>query len=126
MFIITSTLKNIRAINDTISDPEYYNQLFNTTDCVVTEEVDPLTQEEKEALIAQRMEAIKERYEAKAQAIIDNLPSWAIVGGKFDAMLSDATAATNLAQAKAVLIELIKTCKKIARVEYWIAKDTEK
>ena len=62
---------------------------------------------------------------AKAQAIIDNLPSWSVVGGKFDSMLADATAATNLAQAKAVLIELIKTQKKMARVLYWIVKDTE-
>jgi hypothetical protein len=72
-----------------------------------------------------RREAIRATQLAKAQAILDNLPSWSVVGGKFDTMLADATAATNLAQAKAVLIELIKTCKKIARVEYWIAKDTE-
>lgn len=62
---------------------------------------------------------------AKAQAIIDNLPSWSAVGGKFDTMLTDAAAATNLAQAKAVLTKLIKTCKKIARVTYWDIKNTE-
>ena len=61
----------------------------------------------------------------KAQAIIDNLPSWSVVGGKFDSMLADAKAATNLAQAKAVLIELIKTQKKMARVLYWEVKGTE-
>lgn len=61
----------------------------------------------------------------KMQAIIDNLPSWAVVGRKFDTMLADATAATNLAQAKAVLIELIKVQKKMARVLYWDIKNTE-
>lgn len=65
------------------------------------------------------------RQQAKAKAIIDNLPSWAVVGGKFNTMLADVTAATNLAQAKSVLIELIKTQKKMARVLYWIVKDTE-
>jgi thiamine pyrophosphokinase len=62
---------------------------------------------------------------AKTQSIIDNLPSWSAVGGKFDSMLADAKAATNLAQAKAVLIELIKTQKKMARILYWNTKDTE-
>jgi len=61
----------------------------------------------------------------KAQAIIDNLPSWSVVGRKFDSMLADATAATNLAQAKAVLIELITAQKKMARILYWNTKDTE-
>ena len=56
------------------------------------------------------------RQQAKAQAFADNLPSWEIVGGKFDEMLTGATAATNLAQAKAALVELIKTQKKMARV----------
>ena len=63
--------------------------------------------------------------QAKIQAIIDNLPSWTVVGGKFDSMLADATAATNLAQAKAVLIELIKTQKKMARCIYWDIKNVE-
>jgi hypothetical protein len=62
---------------------------------------------------------------AKAQAFIDNLPSWAVVGRKFDTMLADATAATNLAQAKAVLIELIKVQKKMARVLYWSVRNSE-
>jgi hypothetical protein len=69
--------------------------------------------------------AARERYEAKAQSIIDNLPSWSVVGGKFDTMLADATAATNLAQAKAVLIELIKVQKKMARVLYWSVRNSE-
>jgi hypothetical protein len=62
---------------------------------------------------------------AKAQAFLDNLPSWAVVGGKFDTMLAGATAATNLAQAKAVLIELIKVQKKMARVLYWSVRNSE-
>lgn len=65
------------------------------------------------------------RQQAKAQAIIDNLPSWAVVGRKFDTMLADAKAATNLAQAKAVLIELITFLKKSHRVLYWQIKDSE-
>lgn len=71
-------------------------------------------------------DAMIARQEAKRQAIIDNLPSWTIVGGKFDSMLADAKAATNLAQAKAVLIELITFLKKSHRVLYWEVKNTEK
>lgn len=62
---------------------------------------------------------------ARQQAITDNLPSWSVVGGKFDTMLADAKAATNLAQAKAVLIELIKVQKKMARVLYWSVRNSE-
>ena len=40
-------------------------------------------------------------------------------------MLADAKATTNLAQAKAVLIELITVQKKMARVLYWNTKDSE-
>jgi hypothetical protein len=69
--------------------------------------------------------AIRARQQAKAQAFIDNLPSWAVVGGKFDTMLTAANAATNLAQAKAVLIELIKVQKKMARVLYWSVRNSE-
>ena len=65
------------------------------------------------------------KQEARRQAIIDNLPSWAVVGGKFDAMTTAANAATNLAQAKAVLIELITTMKKVSRCVYWDIKNTE-
>ena len=72
-----------------------------------------------------RIAALQAVQQAKMQAIIDNLPSWSVVGGKFDSMLADAKAATNLAQAKAVLIELIKTQKKIARVLYWDIKNVE-
>ena len=72
-----------------------------------------------------RIAALQAVQRAKMQAIIDNLPSWTIVGGKFDTMLTNATAATNLAQAKAVLIELIKVQKKMARVLYWEIKGTE-
>lgn len=72
-----------------------------------------------------KMAAMTLANQKKVQAIIDNLPSWAIVGGKFDSMLAEAKAATNLAQAKAVLIELIKTQKKMARVLYWEVKNTE-
>jgi len=63
--------------------------------------------------------------QTKSKAIIGNLPSWSVVGGKFDTILADANAATNLAQAKAVLIELIKTQKKMARVLYWEIKNVE-
>ena len=72
-----------------------------------------------------RMAALQAAQQKKAQAIIDNLPSWSVVGGKFDSMLADAKAATNLAQAKAVLIELITFLKKSHRVLYWEVKNTE-
>lgn len=62
---------------------------------------------------------------AKMQAFIDNLPSWSVVGGKFDTMSAAVPTATN-AQLKDILVELITTTKKLARVVYWLAKDTEK
>jgi cell division protein FtsB len=51
------------------------------------------------------------RQAAKAQAILDNLPSWAQVNTAVDNI-------ANLADAKAFL-------KKLARITYWLAKDTE-
>ena len=69
--------------------------------------------------------AAQARQQAKAQSIIDNLPSWAVVGGKFDTMSAAVPTATN-AQLKNILVELITTTKKLARVVYWLAKDTEK
>lgn len=65
------------------------------------------------------------RQQAKMQAFIDNLPSWAVIGGKFDTMSAAVPTATN-AQLKGILVELITTTKKLARVVYWLAKDTEK
>jgi hypothetical protein len=59
------------------------------------------------------------------QAILSNLPSWAVVGAKFDTMSAAVPTATN-AQLKNILVELITTTKKLARVVYWLAKDTEK
>lgn len=65
------------------------------------------------------------KQQAKIQAFIDNLPSWAVVGGKFNSMSAAVPTATN-AQLKDILVELITTTKKLARVVYWLAKDTEK
>ncbi len=65
------------------------------------------------------------RQQAKMQAFLDNLPSWSAVGGKFDTMSAAVPTATN-AQLKDILVELITTTKKLARVVYWLAKDTEK
>jgi len=48
---------------------------------------------------------------AKAQALIDNLPSWAQVDNAIDNISS-------LAEAKAFI-------RKLARVTYWLAKDKE-
>jgi len=62
---------------------------------------------------------------AKETDITTNLPSWSTVGGKFDTMLADANAATNLAQAKAVLIEVINVLRKSDRVTYWLAKNSK-
>lgn len=63
--------------------------------------------------------------QTKSNDIINNLPSWAVVGGKFDTMSAAVPTATN-AQLKDILVELITTTKKLARVVYWLAKDTEK
>jgi len=62
-----------------------------------------------EQLAAERAEA--DRLEAKAQAFIDNLPSWDIVSTAVDNIGS-------LADAKAFLM-------KLARIVYWLAKDRE-
>ena len=49
--------------------------------------------------------------EAKAQAFLDNLPSWAAVSSAVDNI-------ANLADAKAFI-------KKLARVVYWLARGTQ-
>lgn len=113
------------------NDPQYLQALitnainagYNETDI----EAKYITDEEFDTMMKSTPEylAMIARQQAKMQAFIDNLPSWAVVGGKFDTMLAAATAATNLAQAKAVLIELIKVQKKMARVLYWQIKDSE-
>lgn len=38
MFIITSIKKNIRALSETNGSVEFHNKLFETDDCVITEE----------------------------------------------------------------------------------------
>jgi hypothetical protein len=38
MFIITSEKKSIRALSETNNSVEFHNQLFDTDDCVITEE----------------------------------------------------------------------------------------
>lgn len=63
--------------------------------------------------------------QTKSNDIASNLPSWSVVGGKFDTMSAAVPTATN-AQLKNMLVELITTTKKLARVVYWLAKDTEK
>jgi len=44
-FRITSAKLNISAINETINDPAYFNELFKTNDCVVTQIPDPTPDE---------------------------------------------------------------------------------
>lgn len=62
---------------------------------------------------------------AKAQAIIDNLPAWQPVSDALDGIKADAQAATTIAALKVVIIGLIIFVKKLARVLYWLAKDSE-
>jgi hypothetical protein len=62
---------------------------------------------EAERIAAEQAEAA--RIEAKAQALIDNLPTWQAVSDAIDA-------ATTIAACKVIL-------KKLARVVYWLAKD---
>ena len=57
----------------------------------------------------QAQEALRLEQEAKAQAILDNLPSWTAVEAAI-------TNATTLAACKVVLL-------KLARVVYWLAKN---
>jgi len=38
MYIITSVKKGIRGLSETNGSVEFHNQLFDTDDCVITEE----------------------------------------------------------------------------------------
>ena len=38
MFVIRSEKKNIKALSETNNSVEFHNQLFDTDDCVITEE----------------------------------------------------------------------------------------
>ena len=38
MYIITSAKKDIKALSETNNSVEFHNQLFDTDDCVITEE----------------------------------------------------------------------------------------
>ena len=60
--------------------------------------------------IAAAKQAEAARIAAKAQAIVDNLPSWSQVSASCDAI-------SNLAEAKVFI-------KKLTRIVYWLAKDT--
>jgi hypothetical protein len=66
-FQIVSASKNITALNDTISDPSYFNELFKTDDCVVTQIPDPTPDE----IAAQQAQAQADQQAAQAQAVID-------------------------------------------------------
>jgi hypothetical protein len=66
-----------------------------------------ITEHEQAELIEATAEAA--RVEAKAQALVDNLPSWVQVSTAVDNI-------SNLADAKVFI-------KKLARITYWLAKD---
>lgn len=68
---------------------------------------------------------LKDYDSLRLASIEENLPSWAIINAKFNSMLAKANAATNLAQAKAVLIDIIGVLKKSDRVVYWLAKNKD-
>ena len=76
-----------------------------------------ITKEEADALLAPTPEELATKaarqaiIDAKAQALLDNIPSWAQV----DAAVTNIA---NLADAKAFI-------RKLARVVYWLAKDRE-
>ena len=120
------TVSGIKRLSDGATIPlaegntDYQAFLVWNAEQVVPLDLNSISQEILDANAARLL-----AQQAKAQAIIDNLPSWSVVGRKFDAMLADVKAATNLAQAKAVLIELINVQKKMARVLYWEVKGTE-
>lgn len=48
--------------------------------------------------------------QTKSNDIASNLPSWSVIGGKFDTMSAAVPTATN-AQLKDILVELITTTK---------------
>lgn len=72
-----------------------------------------------------RVDAMRAADAARKQAIVDALPSWTVVAAKFDAMISDAQAAASLAVLRGVVVELARIMKRIARVVYWLAKNSE-
>lgn len=50
MFIIVSAKKNIRALSELNGDVAFHNKLFDTDDCVITEEPNENFIENKEGL----------------------------------------------------------------------------
>ena len=68
MFSISSNSARItNALNQTISDPNYFNTLWGVTDSVVTEIPDPTPDE----IAAQQAQALADQQAAQAQAVID-------------------------------------------------------
>ncbi|MBF0510837.1 MAG: hypothetical protein HQL13_00745 [Candidatus Omnitrophica bacterium] len=66
---ITCKSKSVTALNQTIKDPAYFNQLFNTNDCVVIQVADPapLTPAAQQALINTQMAGLQQSAQIDAQ-----------------------------------------------------------
>lgn len=62
--------------------------------------------------------------EARVKDIADVLPTWKQVQEQFDKLGTSLTSATTLAQVKPLVVELININNKMARVLYWLAKDS--
>lgn len=61
----------------------------------------------------------------KTADIIANLPSWAAIANAFDALTTNTNAATTVAQFKPILLSMIAYNKQVARVVYWLAKNSQ-
>jgi hypothetical protein len=61
MFVITSIKKNIRALSELNGDVAFHNKLFDTDDCVITEEPNPTPEEVEAMKAAQEVQEIKGR-----------------------------------------------------------------
>lgn len=89
---------------------------------VVEIEIDAEELTHKQQLILDLIFGKNEYDSDKVDEIIDRFPTWGQVSTFFDNLEAAAQAVSNLAEAKAVLVDLITGVKKMARVEYWLAK----
>ena len=87
-----------------------------------TEQIAKWTVECQAALDA-AAQAEADKIAAKAQAIIDNLPTWAEIQGRLDTIEADIEAATTIAACKAVMKAMLVILRRLCRIVYWLAKD---
>lgn len=72
--------------------------------------------------------ALQNKINAKLADIATNLPSWSEISGEYEQLITDAQSAKNTENIKAVASTVIQTLRKLKKVErilYWLAKDSQ-